>query len=88
MTVTAISEIIAKVHGLDLGPATDATVVFTMAGCGGSIGDHLQRRITVRRQLFRLRKRIRRLEDGRVRIYLLERLRCCEADWRAGLLSE
>jgi hypothetical protein len=86
--VTATAEVVAKAHGFDLGPATDATLVFTMMGSGGAIGDHIQRRITVRRQLSRLRQRVRKLEDGRARLYLLERLRRCEADWRAGLLSD
>lgn len=86
--VTALSEAVAKAHGFDFGPAIDATVVFTMMGSGGALGDHLQRRIAIRKQLSRVKRRVRRLEDGRARTYLLERLRCCEADWRAGLLSD
>lgn len=85
---TAIFEVIAKAHGLDPGATIDATLVFTMMGSGGAIGDHFERRVTVRRQLSRIRERVRHLGDSSARLYLLERLRRCEADWRAGLLTD
>jgi len=87
--ITAVVfEVIAKAHGIDPGSAVDATLVFTLMGCGGGIGDALQRRVTLGRQLSRIRERVRRLDDESARFYLLERLRRSEADWRAGLLSD
>jgi hypothetical protein len=85
---TVLFEVITKAHGLDPGSAIDAALVFTLMGCGGGLGDSLQRRGTVRRQLSRIRERVRRLDDESARFYLLERLRRSEADWRAGLLSD
>jgi len=85
---TVTFEVIARAHGLDPGSAIDAMLIFTLMGCGGGIGDALQRRITVGRQLSRIRERVRRLDDKSARFYLLERLRRSEADWRAGLLTD
>ena len=75
-------------HGLDPGGTVDPAVVVAVSGAGAFVGDKIAKGLSIRRQLRHLRARAELIEDGRVRAFVLERLKSTEADWRAGVLSD